>query len=101
MGKILEFCKRYNKKTKEATPKKDSIYPSYMLTEGRTSQKTTIFSLTVEDHDPDYIRIGQSGENLFELDQEDLDYLYHKYSKLLEKELQSEIDEIRKKYKKL
>lgn len=94
---INDFCKLYKEKLKldkdikETTPTffdedyRDRI--SFILTEYTTNPGSTWFP-------PGHY----SGTHLFTLDSEDLEYLYNKYSKKLVKELEDNINEIKKEY---
>ncbi len=43
--------------------------------------------------------LGYNGTNLFTLDDEDLEYLYNKYSKKLESEMLQNIEKVKDNYK--
>lgn len=52
-------------------------------------------------YDSSGILVGYTGGNLFELDEEDLKYLYNKYSKGVEAEMMKNIEEVKNNYKDL
>ena len=47
---------------------------------------------------PGFLRINNHTENMFILDDEDLKYLYDKYSKKLQDELNENINKLKKEY---
>lgn len=86
-----EFCKAYEdklnlKKTNEkrSTLDQEYIYFSVNLVQGFSSSFNWL-----------------SGSNILRLDDEDLKYLHDKYSKELVKEMESNLNEIKEKYKNL
>jgi hypothetical protein len=82
-NKIKLFCQNYQEYKKL---KKDD-------------DKEILFRLNIETGYSDVcIGFAQMGENLINLDDEDLEYLYNKYSKQLEKEMKDEITRIKEEY---
>lgn len=59
------------------------------------------FNLNVKSSDPISFPSFDQGKNLFELDNEDIEYLYNKYSKKIDSELQQNIEKIKEEYKNL
>lgn len=58
------------------------------------------FNVSVSSTCPNrYFSLRDNRENLFRLDDEDLEYLYHKYSKRIKSEMEQNIEKVRDSYK--
>lgn len=91
---VLQFCENYAKKLKSDEDFK--VNP-------RTWQDYRdeySFTLSVKTHCPMVI-MGQYSSELITLDDEDLKYLYDKYSKKLEEEMKQNLLDVQKAYDKL
>jgi len=108
-NKILIFCNKYTEKVKsnaiikrkksEVEEKMAKISSTgYMSALMEDNTPNITFRVNVETHIPSQIKIGRDGDNLINLDQEDLDYLYKKYSKKLVKERDQRINSIKTEY---
>ena len=82
MSKILEFLDKYEKK--KIQDSKDDISTSRRVWD----KHYYTFSLNLRECFPGMMTLGMpNGYSLIELDDEDLEYLYNKYSKLKKSEL--------------
>ncbi len=90
----LDFCKAYNQKIKnDKDIKENSQHPLY------DSRDRISFRINVIEICPAMRPIfGYNGSSLFTLDQEDLEYLFNKYSKKAQEELDKNIEEIKNRY---
>lgn len=78
-SRILNFCKKYKKKLKNEK-QEAKFQDAYMI---HLNHEPIVFSLCVGS--------GLSSEPILVLDDEDLEFLYNKYSKQLENEHQKNI----------
>jgi hypothetical protein len=94
----LEFCNKYKKKLvndKEISERKEGKVEPYDDITDRIN-----FRVNMTRAAPGYEVLGiNNGDDFFILDQEDLDYLYAKYSKRLNEEMEKNIQEVRDQYK--
>jgi len=89
---IRDFCVKYNEKIKNDKDIKDNQL--YFFSDYR---ERINFYLNIHVSCLHYIGNGQ---NLFMLDEEDLKYLYKKYSKKIEAEMEHNIAKVKDSYKK-
>jgi uncharacterized protein YneR len=95
--RIVTFCNNYLEKLKadkDIAENQIEVFEDYRDRIG--------FSVHVHRSCPNirYLGQGQSGYGLFFLDNDDLKYLYDKYSKKVDEEMQRNIDEVKQVYKK-
>ena len=93
---IKDFCKKYKQKLVNDEDIKKNKQDT--LTDCRDRIK---FKVHQFEDAPGYYRanyMGYSGSSLFELDAEDLQYLYNKYSKKLEAEMNRNIEKVKQEY---
>lgn len=92
---IKEFCKLYHEKIKNDLEIKNNPKSPF---EDYTDRVT--FSISFGKYAPAFFKVdfGRYPNTLFALDQEDLDYLYNKYSKKLQEELDANIEALKKEY---
>lgn len=104
---ILDFCKFYKKKLEikkknektrmEAEVMKDKKAKALMIS--LAGNENVTFSIHVKEHLFSQSEITPyTGVILFELDEDDLKYLYDKYSKRLQGEMEDNIHEIKSNY---
>ncbi len=86
--KIRDFCRKYKER-------KGKGFISDML---MPLNKKLIFRINVKDKGAVGLMMSD-GDNLFELDDEDLEYLYKKYSKRVVVEMNENIDNIKGAYR--
>lgn len=95
---IKRFCEGYKQKLKNdkeisERPKDDILSAFNDFTERIT------FSVNMREWSPGIMYMGQyNGTNLIALDEEDLKYLYNKYSKKIKDEMNKNISSIKKEY---
>ena len=90
---ILDFIKIYKKFKEAQDTQVDPVVEAisrFCFTRETTYKFNLVMTESVEGHSREV--------DLIKLDLEDLDYFYNKYSKLLEKEMQLEIEKIKEKY---
>lgn len=92
---ILEFCTKYLEKLKNDKEIKELEIDVYKDNRPRIS-----FYLKYRFNIPGSptMSLGLSGKTLFDLDEEDLKYLYEKYSKRLTGEMNENIDNVKELY---
>ena len=93
--KYREFCEKYKEKLRLDKDIEENPYPHMGVFSDLRDRIT--FQVSVYATCPGMFR-SYNNESLFALDEEDLEYLYNKYSKLLKEEMNSKIDKIKKKY---
>lgn len=93
--KILEFCNKYKEKKENDEYIKNNPEPPKVYNDSRARIQ---FTIAVIEHIPAMFG-GNCPNTLFALDDEDLEYLYNKYSKRLQDEMNQNIEEIKEKYK--
>lgn len=92
---IRDFCVKYNEKLKNDKDIAENEKELYLDNRARISFKLNMSSISSRG-----IRvIGDSGNNLFVLDAEDLEYLHKKYSKKIEAEMEENIARVKDSYK--
>jgi len=90
-----DFCEKYNKKLKNDKDIKDN-----KLDFLRDFRDRINFSVNMYIACPNTMcRWDYNGQNLFRLDEEDLEYLYNKYSKKIEAEMAQNIAKVKDSYK--
>lgn len=89
---IRDFCKNYKEKLKNDKDIKDNDLDPFNDFRPRIyfNVKMTVSYARCYDHE---------GQTLFNLDQEDLEYLYNKYSKRIESEMEQNIEKVKDSYK--
>lgn len=94
---IKEFCLKYKKKIiNDKEIQKASVQPL------QDFRERINFYVTVRETAPGYFTMGvNSGDTLIKLDNEDIEYLYQKYSKKLQEEMEENINKIKKEYNSL
>lgn len=90
---VLTFCKAYQEKLKNDKNIKEVNIPFL-----QDRRKRINFVVNLIESIPGTVNFPGYGRALFTLDEEDLNYLYNKYSKYLEKELFSKIEDLQKDY---
>ena len=91
---INRFCNRYLKKLKNDKDILEKEIHSFDDVRERIS-----FHITLKSYVPSSIGQTDYSTLLFALDDEDLKYLYDKYSKKLQEEMKQNIDEVKQMYK--
>ena len=92
---IRDFCVKYNEKLKNDKDIKENQLDFFSDYRDRIN-----FNLNVYVPCPNTNWMGQyNGQNLFRLDAEDLEYLYKKYSKKIEAEMEQNIAKVKDSYK--
>jgi hypothetical protein len=92
---IRDFCVKYNEKLKNDKDIKENQLDFF-----RDFRERINFNLNIYVSCPNTMWIGQyNGQNLFRLDEEDLEYLYKKYSKKIEAEMEQNIAKVKDSYK--
>lgn len=90
---IRDFCQKYQDKVKNDKEIKETKVESWNDCRDRIS-----FYISEITHTPGTLSSRRASLNLIKLDDSDLEYLYNKYSKLLIKEMEDNIAEIKSKY---
>lgn len=90
---INNFCKNYLLKLKNDKDIKENKLDIFCDYRERIS-----FNINMYKTAPGFLRINNHTENMFILDDEDLKYLYDKYSKKLQDELNENINKLKKEY---
>jgi hypothetical protein len=92
---IKEFCKKYKEKIKtdkDIAENEMNIFEDF--------RNRINFSVNMQEFSPGtHFRVHYGGHSLFQLDSEDLGYLYNKYSKKLEAEMRQAQADIEDSYK--
>jgi len=93
---IRDFCRKYDEKLINDKDIAERDIPTFNDLRDRITFRVNVLSIC-----PAIMKsfIEYSGNNLFDLDEEDLKYLYNKYSKKIEEEMRGNISEIEKMYK--
>ena len=85
-----EFCLKYKEKLR-----KDKEIEQFKLDPMDDYRERINFGLNLYSFYPMHYKVGDyGGTQFFMLDNEDLEYLYNKYSKLLQSEMDEEIKQI-------
>lgn len=89
-----DFCEKHNEKIANDADIKEN--ESTKFTDFR---KRIGFSVNIKESSPGTMWIfGYSGDDLFVLDAEDLEYLYNKYSRKVQEEMDKNIEDIKNSY---
>jgi len=92
---IRDFCVKYNEKLKNDKDIKENELDFFSDFRDRIN-----FNLNMYVACPNTHWMGQyNGQNLFRLDEEDLEYLHNKYSKKIEAEMEQNIAKVKYSYK--
>lgn len=92
---IRDFCVKYNEKLKNDKDIKDNKLDFLRDFRDRISFKVNMYTSC-----PNIMwSSGYNGQNLFTLDDEDLEYLYKKYSKKIEAEMEQNVAKVKNSYK--
>lgn len=92
---LRDFFVKYNEKLKNDKDIKDNKLDYFRDFRDRIS-----FSVNMRTSSPNTMwSFGYNGENLFTLDEEDLKYLFEKYSKKIEDEMKQNIAKVKDSYK--
>lgn len=90
-----DFCVKYKEKLKIDKDIKENQIDFYKDFRDRIS-----FNVNMHISSPTAVwGFGYNGQNLFKLDSEDLEYLYKKYSKKIEAEMEQNIAKVKDSYK--
>lgn len=92
---IRDFCVKYKEKLKN-----DKDIKENQLDYSRDFRDRISFNVNMYTSHPNIMwSFGYNGQNLFTLDSEDLEYLYNKYSKKIEAEMEQNIVKVKDRYK--
>ena len=92
---IRDFCVKYKEKLKN-----DKDIKENQLDFSTDFRDRISFNVNMYISCPNTMRgFGYNGQNLFTLDAEDLEYLYKKYSKKIEAEMEQNIAKVKDSYK--
>ena len=91
---ILTFCKNYLKKLDNAKKDIENSSINKTFNDDFLTKKSISFNLNMRESD----FLISSKTELFKLDDEDLKYLYDKYSKRIKDELNANIESVKQKY---
>ena len=92
---IRDFCVKYNEKLKN-----DKDIKENQLDFSSDYRDIISFNVNMYVSCPNTMRMGEyNGQNLFRLDEEDLEYLYKKYSKKIKAEMEQNIAKVKDSYK--
>lgn len=103
MSNYKDFCKKYKQKLKNDKDIKDNPKEGYEYF--HDTRERIKFYVNVKETAPGFSILTTSGFyngiNLFELDDEDIEYLYNKYNKNLIEERDTKILKIKEEYDQL
>ena len=90
-----DFCKKYKEKLKNDKEIKEDSLSRYDDFRDRITFRVNVYATC-----PGLVRMGGwAGDVLFNLDAEDLQYLYNKYSKKIKAEMEQNIAKVKDDYK--
>lgn len=95
--KYRDFCLKYNQKIKNDKDIKENPVEHEYLNDLRERISFTVMEYTTSP--VTMPSIHNHGNVLFRLDEEDLEYLYNKYSKRVKAEMDAKLGEIKDSYK--
>ena len=92
---IKDFCVKYNEKLKNDKDIKENQLDVFNDYRDRINFNLNMYVICPNIHWTEQY----NGQNLFRLDEEDLKYLYNKYSKKIEAEMERNIEKVKNDYK--
>ncbi len=90
-----DFCEKYAEKLKNDKDIKENELDFFSDFRDRINFNVNVYVTNPRS----YWMGGYNGQNLFVLDEEDLKYLYDKYSKKIEAELKENVAKVKESYK--